>query len=144
MQNKQKKGKVDDSRVRAILVACFAMSVLLVHIFMERWRPVVDYTRNVGVVATAVQAQFDASCSKQFTFLVCTHYGSRDSSSNTTHHCLLQEVKDSGIRVDVALLSALIAALGSEGLAEEALAVFRKMVRTGSSKHTCSTSSSIA
>ena len=39
-----------------------------------------------------------------------------------------QEVKDSGIRVDVALLSALIAALGSEGLAEEALTVFRKMV----------------
>lgn len=37
---------------------------------------------------------------------------------------------DSDIRVDVALLSALIAALGSEGLAEEALTVFRKMVRT--------------
>ncbi|BDA50928.1 probable pentatricopeptide repeat-containing protein At2g31400, chloroplastic [Coccomyxa sp. Obi] len=41
---------------------------------------------------------------------------------------LYQEVKDSGIRVDVALLSALIAALGSEGLAEEALTVFRRMV----------------
>ncbi|CAL8462833.1 g2367 [Coccomyxa elongata] len=39
-----------------------------------------------------------------------------------------EEVKDSGIRVDVALLSALIAALGSEGLADEALTVFRRMV----------------
>lgn len=38
-------------------------------------------------------------------------------------------MKDSGIRVDVALLSALIAAFGSEGLAEEALTVFRRMVR---------------
>ncbi|EIE27183.1 hypothetical protein COCSUDRAFT_38919 [Coccomyxa subellipsoidea C-169] len=41
---------------------------------------------------------------------------------------LYEEVKDSGIRIDVALQSALIAALGSEGLAEDALAVFRKMV----------------
>ena len=40
-----------------------------------------------------------------------------------------QEVMDSNIRVDVALLSALIAGLGSEGLADEALSVFRKMVR---------------
>ncbi len=31
--------------------------------------------------------------------------------------------------MDVALLSALIAAFGSEGLAEEALTVFRRMVR---------------
>jgi pentatricopeptide repeat protein len=42
---------------------------------------------------------------------------------------MLQEVKESELRIDVALLSALIAALGSEGMAEEALAVFRRMVR---------------
>lgn len=42
---------------------------------------------------------------------------------------MLQEVKESGLRIDVALLSTLIAALGSEGMAEEALAVFRRMVR---------------
>ena len=56
MPNKQKEEKVDDSRVRASLVACFAMSVLLVHIFVERWHPVVT-PGVLGFLETCTGAQ---------------------------------------------------------------------------------------
>ena len=41
----------------------------------------------------------------------------------------VQEVKASGLKPDTALLNALIRALGSGGLAQEAQGVFRTMVR---------------
>ena len=47
-----------------------------------------------------------------------------------TGRCTSQDVKAKGVRVDKALLNALISALGSAGLAQEALAVFRSMVST--------------
>ena len=40
----------------------------------------------------------------------------------------MQDIKSSGVRADTALLNALISALGSCGLAQDALAVFRTMV----------------
>ena len=59
-----------------------------------------------------------------------------------TCQCTLQDIKSKGFRVDTALLNALISALGSEGLAHEALAVFRTMVCAAVSSHlqhpTCS------
>ena len=47
-----------------------------------------------------------------------------------TGRCASQDVKARGVRVDKALLNALISALGSAGLAQEALAIFRTMVST--------------
>lgn len=47
-----------------------------------------------------------------------------------TGRCASQDVKARGVRVDKALLNALISALGSAGLAQEALAIFRSMVST--------------
>ena len=48
---------------------------------------------------------------------------------NLTRGHTPQDIKGSGFKVDTALLNALISALGSAGLAQEALAVFRTMVR---------------
>ena len=47
-----------------------------------------------------------------------------------TGKCASQDVKARGVRVDKALLNALISALGSAGLTQEALAIFRSMVST--------------
>ncbi len=44
--------------------------------------------------------------------------------------CAVQEIKATGMQVDKALLNALISALGSAGLAQDALAIFRTMVST--------------
>ena len=41
-----------------------------------------------------------------------------------------QELRAVGLRTDRTFLTAVIAALGSQGLAQEALAVFRTMVHT--------------
>lgn len=41
-----------------------------------------------------------------------------------------QELRAVGLRMDRTFLTAVIAALGSQGLAQEALAVFRTMVHT--------------
>ena len=43
-------------------------------------------------------------------------------------HVCVQELRAGGLRMDRTFLTAVIAALGSEGLAQEALAVFRTMV----------------
>ena len=46
----------------------------------------------------------------------------------TQYKNCMQDIKSSGVRADTALLNALISALGSCGLAQDALAVFRTMV----------------